>query len=430
MADPNQNVTNSPEAGANVPERAKFDIRKALDTKGFLEFLTKVQEHTNETLDMGNEEEVGKRFEAFTMKEKVKAGVKNLYQTSIKNEFGVILEADDLKSVDGHWDALAIGDPEKVREMNEKLKNYAELPKQIKAAETELALLGSKEDAQNSLEEAKKLAEALLLAKNYSGFFGGTKFVFLSLRAIGGELSNILLNRDDEIGNYTANVNDVLFSRRIVKDKFGKGVDREKMAKEIPVIEKQIVTIQETLSKIVDISAKKEESAKQFAELRKGLIGSVAGFDAINEVVKRKTKEKLDGFFKVVSLPNMKSAQTTFDSLKKAIENTETGLNPLESMDTDKFQKDIDEGVDLQMSIDIDNALSAVKLDENGSFSKLEKTLKKDILEKDKIGSKEGTELRDFIVSKLEAAGGALKDTPVNKSKKLMISAIIANLKK
>ncbi|MCX6716414.1 MAG: hypothetical protein NTV72_00610 [Candidatus Taylorbacteria bacterium] len=434
MADPNKNVPNSAEAPSPVVEKPKFDIRKALDTKGFLEFLTKVQEKNGEVLDMANEGAIGEKFEAFTVKEKVKAGVKNLYQTSIKSEFGVTLEAADLRSVDDHWDALAIADPEKVMEMNDKLKDYVELPKQIKAAETELALLGGEEDAQKSLEEAKKLAEALLQAKNYSGFFGGTKFGFLLIKAVVGELGNLLLNRNNKFGDYAADVYDVLISRRTVKDKYGKDVNREKMAKEVPIVEKQITQIQETLKSIKDITTRKEESAKQFAKLRKELIGGVAGFNTINEVVKRKTKEKLDGFLKVVSLPNIKSAQTTFDNLKKAIENTETGLNPLDStpnsINPEVFQKDIDTGVDLQMNMDIGNALAAVKLDESGSFSKLEKALKKDILEKDKIGSKEGEELRDFIVSKLEAAGSALNNSSVDKAKKMMVSVIIANLKK
>ncbi len=62
-------------------EKKKFDIDKALNTKGFAAFLAKHPEGAN--LDMENAEELEKKFEAFAV---VKTEIKD-YKVYLQNKF-------------------------------------------------------------------------------------------------------------------------------------------------------------------------------------------------------------------------------------------------------------------------------------------------------------------------------------------------------
>src|SRR6185312_4506828 len=93
-------------------EAQEFDIDKALNTKGFAEFLAAHQDA--ETFDMDNPVEVGKRFEAFGVKEVVKKELKGIFSEHIQKEMGMKLDSNDLESVDAHLDKLAIENPDEL----------------------------------------------------------------------------------------------------------------------------------------------------------------------------------------------------------------------------------------------------------------------------------------------------------------------------
>jgi hypothetical protein len=126
----------SPEA----PRASSID--KALNTKGFAEFLAKYPEAESIDLNDTNEAEIEQRLEAFEAKNRVSAEIRGLFNNELSG-LGIKLEAADFASVEAYLEDETINNPESIQEMARTITLFQELPGKIRELEAKAASIGN-----------------------------------------------------------------------------------------------------------------------------------------------------------------------------------------------------------------------------------------------------------------------------------------------
>ncbi len=405
------------------------DIDKALNTKGFAEFLA--QHPDAEEFDMNDEGAINKRFEVFESKGIVSKEIKELYSGHIEKEMGIKLDKNDLASIDKHIEEQAINNPDEVVKLKAQLDSFKELPKQIEELEKQLGKLGNADNLSERLESLRTDSYNIEEGKKYLGFVGNSRFAYHAIKTafrgspIGLKMVTGISLASDRVEEEAEDIGRSLNSADAVTKRYGKmnEAQAESLLEEINV---DIETTEKTLSKIAEIEALKSESQNLFKNMRSELLGGVAGMAELTKSIQTKVADQLRDLAEKGTIKAYDQAQERYESLRSVAESTETGVNPIRPYFGEYLQDHLDASLEKEISNQIKETLLKTKMGEN-AFTKLEQELEP-FLNREKIGSKTGDEVRQLISETLAKVPESLGNSVEDKAKKLMISRILIKM--
>jgi hypothetical protein len=408
MPDP----TTRPEATA-TPEA--FDIDKALNTKGFLEFLGKHPDAAE--FDMKDEGEMQERFETFEKKETVKSDLQKIFVDNIEKEMGIKLSPADKEAIEAEIERRSVESPEDIHRQEQELADFAQANRDMNDAWEELNTLGYFEaddvigDFKTKIDALSKEKDAIGLVKNYTGFIGNGRLIadilFTSPRRANSLMQNVIDTRDK------------------VEKRYGTQ-DKKQLEGFETSIEAQIADHNETIAKITEVAGKYTLAQKGFTELQKNLLGDMAGFTAFTEIIKQKAQAALSEMMAKGTLSSFDKAQAHLEQLRTARESSLTGVDPLEGMDEEMFQQMLDAAAEEKVKDHITEAVLDAKMG-NNALSNLEKSLSA-YTTKENIGSKDADESKQFVIDTITEIRDEMGDNEEARIKKLMLARVLVKL--
>ncbi len=411
MVQPNtqqESVVTDQSEKANL-ENVQFDVDKALDKKGFAEFLAAHPDVAD--FDMSDSESIQSRFETFQVKESVSKGLQNLFRNQIRENLGVKLDSSDLRSIDAHLQELAIENPEEILGLQKKLTVFQEMPGQIKELETQLATLGNSQELSAKLESLKTDKRSLESVEKYSGFWGRLKMGFQINFCRSLEKSRELEGHKQSL--------------EIAKDRFDK-LDSDQAGLMLVETNKQIEEVNKTLETISKVEGWKVLAQEMFNNSRKNLLEGIVGISGITESIKRRAMAQMESALASGKLRILDQAEQDFTKLQKASESLGFGIDVLDGKEED-LRSRLDTATENAIGTKIHETISNVKLGE-GAMTRLERSLEQ-LIGREKIGSKVGVEAREFVVQLLGEIVEQLDTSlPGIAAKKLMCARIIGKL--
>ena len=434
---------------------SEFDLKKALNTKGFVEFLASHPDGNK--IEMSDTKEVAKRFETFEIKDKVAKGLKELYGGQIKAELGITLDSNELGLVGKHIEDMAISNPEKLQDLYNQQTMFTELPKQVKSLEDEFTKLANVDVLSGQLTEFIKDKANLDLTANFRGVVGGSKFF---LKTIRGGLKMVVGNKEE-----SGQMDEVGKAHKELNAKFGKFKEKG-VGKVTSDVEAGIAKIEATVAKITDLQKQKEAKLEWFAELRKKLLSETINIGGLNELIQQKVVESFNGLMsmkeaekaKVVAkefkdLPpkielrpfldkvqgkakgadvtskSLDMAQQLLDRYMNADRETDLGIDVFASGTSEReIQEHIDADFKEVILKEVDKAVQNSRLGEN-ALTNLEKALKP-IIERKKIGSKADKEALVVVADSINEVIKKLPDDNESKAKRLLLCHILSTISK
>lgn len=415
-------------------EENESNIDKALNTKGFAEFLA--QHPDAEEFDMNDEDAINKRFEVFESKSIVAKGIKELYSGHIEKEMGIKLDSNDLATIERHIEEQAINNPDEIINLREQLNSFKEEPKKIAELEKQLAQLGNVDNLSKRLESLRTDADNIESGKKYLGFVGKSRLAYHLVKvafktipvdvemSTGFKLSSKEYN--DRAIYERINLEKSWDSADAVTKKYDK-MNGEKAESLLEQINAEIETTQATLDKIAEIESLKSESQNLFASMRSELLGGVAGMAELTKSIQTKVADQLRELAEKGTIKAYDQAQARYESLRSVAESTETGVNPIRPYFGEYLQDYLDASLEKEVSSQIEKTLLNAKMGDN-ALTKLEKELEP-FLKREKIGSKSGDEVRELISEVFTKVSDSLGDSVEHKAKKLLISRILIRMK-
>jgi hypothetical protein len=386
-----------------------FDVKMALDKKGFAEFL--VSYEGSENLEMTNAEEIKKKFETFERVETLSKKYIEIMSGKIQEEMGLKLSPEDFECVDSSFQEMAINNPDELLKIEETLKNYQELPLQIAALENDICKIGGSveqlTDKRNTIASEKDLIEKALKTVG----FGRIKRIFQKISGTGD----------------ARQLKEEWDARESIKEKYSDDfLNKETMNASIDGYTNSISKLEDKIKNISDLVKSREELVGKFNKKRTELFEEMKSFDGVIKIIKKKVGEQMNNL--LLSGEDMKDFEKVHDRLAKLRQANEgTGLTGgiLKEGGFDSDQAIIDEELGGFITEQIYNTIDNVKLG-NGAFSNLEKGLNK-IIKRETLGSKNKEETKMFMKEELYAVIQTLDMTKTeDKAKRLMILRIIS----
>ena len=449
MADPTKPVT--PEAtlaNAEVADKSGFDVKKALNTKGFAEFLATHKEVKD--FDMSDSGALEAKFETFQIKERVKKDMKELFSSIVQKDFGIKLGAAELKLIDDHIEDVAITEPDALKDIEEQRVLFKELPGQLAEMEAEvqkLSQVGGVDIIKNNVDSIKeklgkvdslnKDKEDLNIASSYMGVAGKIKYNFKtsrgwyhSIRGRGNTERDEMVRAKEALDSVDKKYGE------LKKEDIGYAaaqVDKEIKAteQEVKTIEGEIKNIEATLAKIGDLEKKKIASKGAFDDVRKNLLASVAYAKGLTEAIQKNVYDKFNALLDVDpkdrTTRSHDSAQELLDRLRVASQTSEAGIDVLGDKNPEnKIQGIIDQDFQEIVSREVENAVSKSRLGDN-ALTRLEDALKP-LIERKKYGSKEDGDALDLVVNSIKDVIEKLPDDIEGKAKRLLLCRVLISL--
>lgn len=412
-------MAKSPEA-----EKEKFSVDAALNKKGFAEFLAKHPDPAN--FDMADEETLKEFFEAFEKSTKLAEELKALYRDQIEKEMDIKLDQKDLASVDVYIEEMAIGDKRELDRLFNRLDNFKELPKEIEGLEKELSEItrNGNADALSSLQGTLEGdVDKFVAARGYLGSIGTIKLFYHTARRF---VSERLFDKDyDGIKNLDGKKE----AASHLKDKYEYDLAKVGAREVENNLRKQLVNIGATLGEIGDIEGRKKHATEIFELYRKNLFGEMGDIANLKKAIERKAKEELDGLITKTDVKSLELAAQRHKKLSEVSGTTETGIDPLASMNAVEYERQVEQDLKLRISNEVLDKVNKTRLGSD-ALRKLETSLD-DMLKRTVVGTKESDEARQFIVDRLEEAAWQMgqKNDADSSAKRLIINRIIIKYK-
>lgn len=387
-------------------EQTRFDIDAALNKKGFAEFLAAHPDAVD--FDMSDSESIRPKFEAFQGKEMVSRGLQQLFRNQIRENLGVKLDSADLQSIDAYLQELAIESPRDILDLQTKLAIFQEMPGRIRELETRLATLGNSQELSTKLESLRTDKKSLESVEKYSGFWGRLKLGF-QINFCGS------LEKSQQLEGHKQ-------SLEMAKVRFGK-LDGDQAGLLLAEVDEQIEEVNKTLETISSIESWKATEQEMFNGARKNLLEGIFGISGITEAIQRRAKVQMEAAVNSGNLGVLDRAEQNFAKLQKASESLGFSVDVL-GENEENLRQDLDAAVENAIGTKIYETVSRVKLGD-GALTRLEKTLEQ-LIGREKIGSKEGEEAREFVLQVLGEAMDQLdSNSPGTPAKKILCGRII-----
>ncbi len=416
----------TPENPLTATDPKKMSIDQMLNQRGFAEFLgefdAKTGENSNKDIEAGDEESLRVRFESFSKSEGTKREIKNLFKNEIRNDIGVTLEDADYEAIDAYINKERIEGPEYVAHLAESLETFqrdkviiAEKEGELKtidsAYQAELAQLGGGDAIRAAHQLATEQAAIMNAYKNETGFFEQ----WGNAIKIGGEKNSGVISR---IGNFL----------RLNVDKTIEA-ETERLNKEIEKYIKDVQPLHDLDRQKAELKRIKEGSEERFLALKGIIMKQVDKEGKIQAAAKKKITADITSLLnpavgKKRTLEDAEKAQAILEKVKKTT--SASSLEYVPEDEVDAMQKELDAAIQEDFSKEVEAVINGKDLkDQENALDKLKKSLAK-FTTKQKLGSKEGKDAKDFIISTLELKKASVTDA----AKKIFLTAIITSLRK
>jgi len=368
----------------------KINIDEALDKPGFRQFLA--QFPGAEHMDMTDETLIGSRFELFTATEEVKQSLRELYGGNIQQEMGIAFGDTEEALLNDHWDKQALKHPEAVIEMRHKLEQFQNLPDEIADLQTELQSLRGVDTIHRELGQMRDEAYMFALARSRMGFSG---FI------------HMLVNFRNQAPARAA--------EQRVWEKHGT-VTRDQVDDLLSETQKKVTDLENEMQQAYEKHTSLIDAQERFVALRKELLGGLGQVEYMAGSLQARIKVELELLTDdQASFEDMSNAQDQLAVLKETQRTTETGINPLATMNAD-FEKNLNEDLEIEAEDRILRKIREADVGALDAFDALEGELAV-IIDMPKIGSKSGIEAARFVMDVLAAALKEIQDAATGRTK-------------
>lgn len=407
-----------------LAEQGRFDIDKALNTKGFAEFLASHPDA--ESFDMENAEELKQKFETFNLATEVTKGLQDVFSNQIQKDLEIKLDENEKALISKRVQELAIGNPESVVELKAKITAMVELPKQIKAYEEELRALGGPDIAELEIGILTEDKKTLEMAHKDMGILGKPKllaqtFSWLVREGVGfiPKATSVEYQKNTKIEGMK--ITERFDAIDTVKEKYG-----SKSKKEVGAIlfdvDTRIGEAKVRVESFKNADNLRQLSQDTFKEMRKGLYADMGDITELMRSIKLKADARLSTMMGSDSLAEVERAQAYFE---KVVSVQEENNSEMLSGKQEDNQTNINDRIGFIVTDIIKEKITKQKSGAN-MLTGIEKGLAP-LLEKEKLGTKEGDELRDFITNALEEVVNNMT-TEDKKVKQVIVRRLIAKI--
>lgn len=378
-------------APAEAPRASSID--KALNTKGFAEFLAKYPEAESIDLNDTNEAEIEQRLEAFEAKNRVSKEIRGLFNNQLSG-LGIKLEGADFESVEAYLEDETIHNPESIQEMARTIALFQELPGKIRELEAKAASIGNIDeltaksdqlwDQAVELDEASKIEVPRL------------KGLYFSSRRKDNKAK--LARREEILAKHGTTL---------------EGVNKKYEEKFV-----QARAVDSNIQALEDLGRLKQEIEANFKQANQALFKDSEIAGKIKEAVKVKIQDKYNA---------MLHGPGSFDTADKSLQYLdtieETDPDYLEGMDLDHQRNSLNEFLEKKLVEEMREIVDGISK-KSLTLDKVEDKLKK-YLGREKIGTREGDELRDMLSRVFEKLR---TDGTLSTAKKIIMSRVAIKL--
>lgn len=417
------------EAVTSTPAPAEaFSKDKALNNGPFQQYLIK---HPEGAIDMGDDAELERKFEAF---QSIKKLADSLYKVGQEHfrEAGINLDSKRREGILADLLEKSIDNQAEFEEIRDSVERQQGASQRIKDLEVGMAYLSGVNMPEVEA-KFKKMQDELSLhlqtvglvssATNYlrasSGFFHWVpgkvkkegKAAIEKLKNDGADVSLPALDKM---------LTDLQAELPGLKAKIKEFYTRLKMVKE-------------DVGKVGEMKTYKEELDKQLDGLKAELLVVVGANRAVAEEVKAKAeaevKKLLSGGNTVKDLEKAYKRLNELDDFYEddSGERTPTGIDPLESLRVDRDE--LDQRMQDLATVEIGNAIQGLKGPAQGAVTKLETSLK-EFIGRERMGSKDKAETAKFVVEVLgKIIEGLDLSTEDGKFKGMMAELMVIKVK-
>ena len=379
-------------ASPEAPRASAID--KALNTKGFAEFLAKYPEAESIDLNDTNEAEIEQRLEAFEAKNRVSAEIRGLFNNELSG-LGIKLEGADFASVDVYLEDETINNPEAIQEMARTIALFQELPGKIRELEAKAASIGNIDELTAKRDRLDGQAVELNEASKI------TVPRFLGVPFFQGRKDNKakLARREEILAKYGTTLEGV-------EQKYLESVD-------------QAQTAHSSIQALEDLGRLKQEIEANFKQANQALFKDSEIAAKVHEAAKAKIEEKY------VALVGGSGTFDTADKASKYLDTIEQSDYEflLEDLDMDHQRTSLDGFLEEKMAEDMREIVDGISK-KSLTLDKVEDKLKK-YLGREKIGSREGDELREMLSRVFEKLR---TDGTLPPAKKIIMSRVAIKL--
>lgn len=379
-------------ASPEAPRASAID--KALNTKGFAEFLAKYPEAESVDLNDTNEAEIEQRLEAFEAKNRVSAEIRGLFNNELSG-LGIKLEAADFASVEAYLEDETIHNPEAIQEMARTIALFQELPGKIRELEAKAASIGNIDELTAKRDRLDGQAVELDEARKIT--VPRRKGLYFSKGRKDNKAK--LARREELLAKYGTTLEGV-------EQKYLESVD-------------QAQTAHSSIQALEDLGRLKQEIEANFKQANQALFKDSEIAAKVHEAAKAKIEEKY------VALVGGSGTFDTADKASKYLDTIEQSDYEflLEDLDMDHQRTSLDGFLEEKMAEEMREVVDGISK-KSLTLDKVEDKLKK-YLGREKIGTREGDELRDMLSRVFEKLR---TDGTLPPAKKIIMSRVAIKL--
>ncbi|MES3005669.1 MAG: hypothetical protein V4664_01835 [Patescibacteria group bacterium] len=410
------NVQPSVQSGAtNMTTPEKSFAEKALDEAGFAEYAAEVAAKRGMSAEdlrssLEKEDSPGKElFETYKKLESFKVDLKKLFKEDAK---GIIdYEDKDFDSIEKFLIDNRVENPEAIAEIIEQLEQVRKDQKEIVEKEKKIAELTKKREVQikEFVTKQKQEYETAISEE------GAAKF---------------LNEKKDNKYNFFN------FYRRLTERYWSEATAKTKLEEEITKLTSDgerialaAGTTKDVDKELGDLKQQKDDIENRNNWIRSSILQNSAYAKEIQAVAQTKVRERINKMLadKTKGLGAIDSDQDMLTKINH-LRNENLSFSYLNDTEATDVQKEIDKEGEETAKRELDKAVGEINLKTSGQYTNFQKTLEK-IVNRGKLGSKNGDETKDFIVNTLKDKLNALeKGSTEDKARALHLSLLISKV--
>jgi hypothetical protein len=360
------------------PEQQR-QIDEAINTKGFLEFMTAHSGSRPE--DINDPKLVAERFETFKRKEEVKKEVLNIFGEQIEKDFDIRLDAKDKESISTYIDKQAIEDPKKLEKLRDLIGLFRTLPNQIANLTSQIKNLGTTPEQIAKQRELESDLEKMELVKEGNRWSGTNRLLHRFLPKKWGGNEEIVKNTQELVGKHGAEI------------KSAEGFDNatNKIKAQIAEIEKNL-----------ELTANLEDAQSKFDSARRELLREskeIGDLVAKIQLTVKTTLEKM--LSKASNTKQLAETQEKLERFQISRNESETEINPLATLNEENYQTDVNKAIEGKVSDEISRVVTNLDLSKGNPYERLQSLLNP-YLNMSRLGSADQEITHQFIVETIE----------------------------
>ncbi len=190
-------------------------------------------------------------------------------------------------------------------------------------------------------------------------------------------------------------------------------------------IKAQIAEIEKNL----ELTANLEDAQKKFDSARRELLRESKEIGDLVARIQLRVKMAMDTMLSRASTTkHLSETQERFERFQKSKDESETEINPLATIDEDKYQTDVNQKVETKVFEEISRVIDNLDLSKGNPYERLQSVLNP-YLNMNRLGSADQETTRRFIIETVEDVLGKLPNDNTGKIKSMMLARILFKAK-